>query len=216
MTTALHPAVQKADDLLVRAAQHVHTKWARRTDTTKPYGIPEALAEAAGEDHVALIIAERQCVTYGLDIWWNDLLCFDGDDAAEELLKLTGIQPDVLYGHMWEANLGLLYLADSLQPDVVNGLSNFLKREQVAALADCYLLAKECNRDELLMHLCEDIHYAMQYAPTTPAGISRRLKAATALECVAAHHVLMDKLSLDMKATLVAPVAAMLPFGLPS
>lgn len=208
MNTTQHPYAQAAEDVLTTAAQLVHDKWQRRDEGHKPYGIPEALAEAG--EGVPLVIAERQCVTYGLDVWWNDLLCLDGDDAAEELLKLTGIQPDELYGHMWEANLGLLALATSVSAAHLNGLSNVYTAQQAEAYTDCLIMADTLGRAKLLSNLCEDIHFSVAHVEGTPAAVNRRLKGIRALECVAAHHVLYDVLPLSMKQILCGPVAKML------
>ena len=212
-TTHKHPLVAKADRILHRAAELCEEKWRRRVGAEPPYGIPEAVREAAGEDNVALIIAERQCVTYGLDVWWNDLLCVDGEQAARELRKLEGIAPEDIYGPMWDANLGLLILADGLTAAQLNGLANVTRSEHWHAYDECVARAELLHRDGDLRRLSEDIAFAMAHHASTPAGTMRRLKAVRALECVAAHHVLMDVLSLEQRAVLVEPVATLLPFA---
>jgi hypothetical protein len=210
MTTTEHPIVEQAERILREAADLVALKWQRCTTLARGYGIPEALTEAARGDRAALVIAERQCNHAGLDVWWNDLVCSDGYTASGELEAVAAIDPEQLYGHMWEANLGLIMLASTVTPEQINGLANMMSSAQSDAFIDCMELARSVDRQRVLLNLCNDVHFATGYYATTPAGVARRLKGIRALECVAAHHVLQDKLSTETARTLVEPVAAIL------
>jgi hypothetical protein len=156
------------------------------------------------------VVAERQCTHRGLDVWWNDLVCMDAEDAATELREVVAIDPAALYGEMWEANLGLLILAASVTPAQINGLSNMMHRAQDDAFIDCLELARSCDREQIVKALCEDVHFATDFYASTPAGVRRRLRGIRALECVAVHHVLRDRMSVETARILVEPVAAML------
>lgn len=210
MTTTEHPIVEQAERILREAADLVELKWQRGTTLARGYGIPEALTEAARGDRAALVIAERWCHWEGLDVWWNDLVCADAEQASEELRQSVLIDVEVIYGHMWEANLGLIMLASSVTPEQINGLANMMSSAQSDAFIDCMELARSVDRQRVLLNLCEDVHFATGYYATTPAGVARRLKGIRALECVAAHHVLQDKLSTEAARILVEPVAAIL------
>jgi hypothetical protein len=80
-------------------------------------------------------------------------------------------------------------------------------REASDAFIACCQVAVELDRDRQLRYLCEDVHYATAHYATTPAGVRRRLRGIRALECVAAHHVLRDHLSVETARVLVDAVA---------
>jgi hypothetical protein len=156
------------------------------------------------------VLAERQCVSHGVDVWWNDLLCVDGDDAAETLRSLGTIDPAALYGERWPAHVGLFALAAGLTKGQLNGLGNLMHAEEWEAYAECLELARAYDRERLLIAVTEDVHFVTAHHATTPAGVTRRLKAIRALECVGAYHVLSDLLNIDIARTLTRPVARML------
>jgi hypothetical protein len=207
MTTTKHPTIEKAEAIIRRASELLEDKWHRSTEHDRGYGIGDALIEAASGDRVPLVVAERQLAHHELDVWWNDLVCSDAVEAAEETAAVADIDPAHLYGSMWEANVGLLVLAGTVSKDQLNQLGNVLTREASDAFIDACQLAVSLDRDRQLRYLCEDVHYATAHYATTPAGVRRRLRGIRALECVAAHHVLRDHLSVETARVLVDAVA---------
>lgn len=213
MTTTQQDAyITQAEQVIDHASDLLGIKWRRRgrVGDAPGYGVPEALREAAGPNVVAAVIAERQLVTHGIDVWWNDLLCQTRSEAAQQVRAYRTIDPELIYGEMWHASLGLMSLASTLHNDMLNALGNLMHSEERAALAEAWELARNVGREYLLMHLSEDIAFSCPHESTTPAGVARRLSGLETLECVAAHHVLHDVLPLETKRILVGPVWTML------
>lgn len=210
MTTTSNPTIDRAELILREAAVLVRAKWRKGTTKGRGYGIPEAVREAARGDRVPMVVAERQCQVKGLDVWWNDLIIADGEEAALDLEDIADIDPAVLYGEMWEANVGLLVLCGILTKDQLNALGNVMTRETSDLFVSCIEVAREHDRQNMLTWLCEDVHFSVGHYATTPAGTYRRLRGIRALECVAAHHMLCDVIGIDTAAALVKPVATIL------
>jgi hypothetical protein len=159
---------------------------------------------------VARVVAERALVNAGLDVWWSELLCIDGTDAAERMRAVLPLKAEALYGPNAEAILGLLSACGRIDAAHLNGLANLVHRAEWELFAEAGEYARYYGREALLQQVCEDVHYATAHYATTPAGVERRLRGIRALECTAAMLVLRDVLPPEMKNTLSAPVYAML------
>jgi hypothetical protein len=208
MTTTLkHPMIREAEQVILQAADMV----AQCFDRAGHFGIPEAVAATAATlPEPVRVVAERALVNAGLDVWWSELLCIDGADAAERMRAVLPIKATELYGPNAEAILGLLSACGRIDAAHLNGLANLVHRAEWELFADACIMADAYGRTELLMQVCEDVHFATAHYATTPAGVERRLRGIRALECTAAMLVLRDVLSPDMKNDLAAPVYAML------
>jgi hypothetical protein len=205
MTTTLkHPMIREAERIIADAAdlleKHYHRDYPR-------FGIPEAMA---CDERPERVVAERALVNAGLDVWWSELLCIDGADAAARMREVLPLKAEALYGPNAEAILGLLSACGRIDAAHLNGLANLVHKEQWELFTDACLMADAYGRTELLMQVCEDVHFATAHYATTPAGVERRLRGIRALECTAAMLVLRDVLSSEMKNNLTAPVYAML------
>jgi hypothetical protein len=208
MTTTLkHPMIREAEQVIIVAARMLENDYSREDH----FGIPEAVEAVASVMNMPVrVVAERALVNAGLDVWWSELLCIDGTDAAERMRATLPLDAESLYGPNAEAILGLLSACGRIDAAHLNGLANLVHQHEWELFTDACLMASAYNRGELLQQVCEDVHYATAHYATTPAGVERRLRGIRALECTAAMLVLRDVLSSEMKNNLSAPVYAML------
>jgi len=206
---AQHPIILSAEKVIRRAADLLEGEGFSRKDGAR-FGVPEAIAEAAGDDVLARVVAERQLVTHGIDVWWSDLLCVDGDDAAANLRARAVIDPAELYGPNHEAILGLLRACSIVTAAQLNGIGNLVHGTEWQEYARCVELAAAYDRQKLLIQVTEDVHFATSHYATTPAGVTHRLKGIRGFECVAAYYVLNDVLSVEDGRLLCGPVSKIL------
>jgi hypothetical protein len=206
MATTEHPIVLAAERVILQAAELLEGEGFSRKEGAR-YGVPEAIAESAGDDTVARVVAERALILAGIDVWWSDLLCIDGDDAAETLRAASFIDPEEVYGPMWEAILGLLKACDMLSFDQLNGIANVTSKVEWDLYVQCAELAQSLGRGPLFLQVCEDVHFATAHYASTPAGVTRRLRGIRGLECIAALYVLRDVLSVEDARVLAGPVS---------
>jgi hypothetical protein len=206
--------IRDAERILELAAVNLRTQYSRDLGGM---GVPEAVEAASSGDLLARVVAERALVNAGIDVWWSDLLCVDGEDAASTVRSVLPIDPEQLYGDNWEAVLGLLKAATALSAAQLNGIGNLVDGATWRLFDECYAVATGAGRERLLMHVCEDVHFATAHYATTPAGVQRRLRSIRGLECVAVMLVLHDVLSDDTRYRLslpaykiIYPIAAMM------
>jgi hypothetical protein len=121
MTTTLkHPMIREAERIIADAAdlleKHYHRDYPR-------FGIPEAMAR---DERPERVVAERALVNAGLDVWWSELLCIDGPDAAARMREVLPLKAESLYGPNAEAILGLLSACGRIDAAHLNGLANLV------------------------------------------------------------------------------------------
>jgi hypothetical protein len=203
--------IRDAERIISEAAALLEGKGFSREDH---YGVPEAIRDCTDEGELAEgVIAERALVNAGVDVWWSDLLCIDGDDAAATLRAVLPIDPEALYGEQHEAVLGLIRAASMLSKEQLNGISNMIHTPERRLFDEATVLAAGMHRGKLLQNVCDDVHFATAHYATTPAGVDRRLWGIRGLELVGAYYVLRDCISLETARAMIMPVAKIIfPF----
>jgi hypothetical protein len=203
--------IRDAERIIDAASYWVRDNYSR--DEGNIFGVPEAIKAATKDKLAEGVVAERALVNAGVDVWWSDLLCIDGDDAAATLRAVLPIDAEALYGEQHEAVLGLIRAASMLSKEQLNGISNMIHTPERRLFDDATVLAAGMHRGKLLQNVCDDVHFATAHYATTPAGVQRRLWGIRGLELVGAYYVLRDCISLETARAMIMPVAKIIfPF----
>lgn len=189
-----HPIVACARTVLADAAELLEGEGFSRRDGAR-YGVPEAVSEAAGSHaRDVRVLAERALMVAGIDVWWSDLICRDGDEAAAHI-RAVDVNPLELYGPEWPAVLGLLRAVSLASAYQVGQVATQVGTSEWELFDNLAVVALELGRGRLFQAVSDDVQFSAPHHITSPAGVTRRLRGMRGFELVGAAYVLADVLS---------------------
>lgn len=187
--------------------------WSRRG-----FAIPHALQEVAPGDAYLRIIANRALEWDGVDTFWEQLVCTDGDEAAGALRRAAvHFSLPVLYGHNFEAVLGLIKATTLMEPSFIHGLGNCYNGDLMRLYRRGYEWLGDLGLQSQMDDLSSDLAYAVhRHDARNPSQVMHNLEALGALQGVGLTLLLGDRVQVGARIDVVdsgvlcAPLHSML------